>query len=205
MQSKFDSVTKIWSGSAYKHPFPMDLMFSDVIYENLCENPDLVLQISDSDDHKVTANELRLSSIRIAQNLMKIDIKSDHVVGMITHQSNFATFLITGCTFLGAIINPLDAYLSEADIRHVLMQTKPKIIICDYETIPKLESALQNVDYKFVIYSTYDHTDYPSAQQFLAPTNEEENFLMPKFAQPSDEKILCVLCSSGTTGTPKVN
>ncbi|KAG5680303.1 hypothetical protein PVAND_009820 [Polypedilum vanderplanki] len=204
MQSKFNSNTKIWHGPSYTHPFPMDYMLSDYIYEKLCSDSENIVQINADDDSKLKAKELKLMSIRVAQNLVKIGVKEDDVVGMITHQSHFTTSFILGCVFMGALPNPLDENLSESDIRIIYKQTKPKIIICDDKAIYKLESALENVDFEFVIYSTSrEHEKYQSTKIFLNPTNVEENFMMPKFSKPSDEKLVCILCSSGTTGTSK--
>lgn len=204
MTSVFDSKTKIWHGPPIKYPYPMNVMLSDLIFENLSKTPNRILQITEKDDLNVTCEDLKINSIRVAQNLSSIGIDVDDVVGLILCQSHFTTFLLHGCVFLGAIPNTFDFSFGEEDIRHVFMQSKPKIIICDIEGVPKLKSALKDVDFKFQIYTTSaDSSTYPSALQFLSPTKREQSFTPPKFSKLADEKIFAILCSSGTTGIPK--
>lgn len=203
--SSYDAATKTWNGPKVPYPYPMDVIFGEIVLKNLTKNPDRVLQIFADDDTTLTCDQLRLSSIRVAQHLQNIGVQEDDVIGLITHHSHFATCFITGCILSGAIINPLDGEMSEEDIFYVFSESKPKIIVCDGEAIPKLQRALKDVDFEYRIYSLTDETStyHIKATNFLKPTGNEESFKCPKFAKPSDEKIAMMLCSSGTTGRPK--
>jgi acyl-CoA synthetase (AMP-forming)/AMP-acid ligase II len=182
----------------------MDVTLGELLLESLAKTPDKVLQVCADDNSILTCEQLRISSIRIAQYLKVIGIKSDDVIGMVLRQSHFATCFINGSILMGANVNPVDASLSDEDIRYIYMQTKPKIIICEHDAINKVEKALKDVDFHFRIYTTSDEPSfYLKAKNFLKPTNEEENFIAPKFNKFVDEKILAILCSSGTTGKPK--
>lgn len=203
--SNYDVETKTWHGPKFPYPYAMDVTFGEIVLQNLSKNPDRIIQIFADDDTTLSCDQLRISSIRVAQQLQKVGIQEDDVIGLISHHSHFATCFITGCILAGAIINPLDSEFSEDDILHVFSESKPKIIVCDGETIPKLQRALKNVDFDYRIYSLTDATSsyQLNANSFLTPTGEEVNFKYPRFAKPSNEKILMMLCSSGTTGKPK--
>lgn len=205
MKAEFDLEKKVWKGISIPYPFTMDYMLGNAIYENLQKYPDKVLQIEELGGSILTCRDLRINSVRIAQNLSKIGIIEDDVVSLFIKQSNFATCFINACVFIGAIINPLDAELDEGDIQHLISQTKPKIIICENDDIPKIDSILKKMDIKIPIYATSDKdTNFHSIQDFLKATNKEDEFKIPIFSKPSNEKILAILCSSGTTGRPKV-
>lgn len=205
IQSKYDGATKIWHGPQIPYRYPMDVMFGDILLEKLMKSPNRILQICADDESTLSCEQLRISSIRVAQHLQKIGIQEDDVVGLITHHSHFATCFITGCIVVGAIVNPLDGQMSENDMRHVFNESKPKVIICDDEAIPKLQKALQLVDFNYRIYSATKGSSnfYLKAENFLRPTGDESNFKIPKFSKPSDQKLFAILCSSGTTGMPK--
>lgn len=203
--SKYDAETKTWHGAQIPYPYAMDVTFGELVLKNLSKNPDRIIQIFADDETTLSCGQLRISSIRVAQHLEKIGIQEDDIIGLITHHSHFATCFITGCVLAGAIVNPLDGLMSENDILHVFSESKPKIIVCDGDVIPKLQRALKNVDFDFRIYSTTDEmsTYHLKAKNFLKPTGDEVNFKHRKFAKPSNEKALMILCTSGTTGSPK--
>jgi acyl-coenzyme A synthetase/AMP-(fatty) acid ligase len=204
MYSSYNSETKVWHATFIPYGLSQDVMLGEIVHENLKKKPDRVLQISSGDDSVLSAEDLLISSIRIAQNLKKIGVNRDDVVSIISHQSHLATQVIHGCIVLGAIINPLDGSFSVEDIRGIYQQTKPKLIICDQENIPKLRKALSNVQFTYKIYTTSRRPSlFIRACTLLTQTDEENNFTHLKFSQPSDEKILAIICSSGTSGSPK--
>ncbi len=209
MLSKYDAETKIWHGPKIPYPFPMDVTLGEIVLKNLSKNPNRILQIDAVDDTALSCDQLRISSIRVAQHLQNIGIQEDDVVGLITQHSHFTTCFITGCVLVGCILNPLDGRMDEEDIFHVYSESKPKIIVCDGEVISKLQNALKNVVFNYRIYQLSRDCDdaastiHLSAKNFLKPTGIEDNFKCPKFSKPSDEKLLTILCSSGTSGKPK--
>lgn len=204
MASTYDESTKIWKGAKIPYACSPDYYFSDLLFEKYSENPKRVLQICADDATQLTCEELKLLSIRVAQNLMRSGVKPNDVICMITHQSHMTTILITGVIFSGALVNPLDAQFDEKDIRAVCEKTKPRIIICDPEVIQKVQNSLSGVDFVYRIYSTSnEESKYLRAVDLLNPTNKEEKFVPLKFEETSDEKILAILCTSGTTGSPK--
>lgn len=195
---------KFWEGAKIPYPYSKDIMFGDLILNQLNESdPKKVLQICADDDTKLTCEDLKIYMIRVAQNLMKFGIKSNDIIGMIIKHSHTATCLINGMILIGAIINPVDEELDEKDIEAIYLKTQPKIIICDESAILKLKRALQNVDFSYQIFSTSDNSEHFKVSNLLKPTNEEENFQALKFLENSDDKVFSIMCTSGTTGVPK--
>lgn len=205
MESTYDETTKLWSGPSLPYSFSTDYYFSDFMFEKFDADPKRVLQVCVDDGTELTSEELKLSSIRVAQNLIKSGVKPNDVITMITHQSHMTTSLINGVIFSGALINPLDAQFDEKDIRAVCENTKPRIIICDPEAIPKVQKSLNGVNFIYRIYTTSsdESAKYLRAVDLLKPTNEEEKFVPLKFEETADEKVLAILCTSGSTGSPK--
>jgi 4-coumarate--CoA ligase len=153
---------------------------------------------------ELTCEELRLTSIRVAQNLTKLGIVADDVIGLICSNSNIVTSLLHGCILIGAPINPLDVSFNKNDIRHLFSQTKPKLVICDAKVYEIVKLALNGLENTAKIFITNGEIpDVPKVDELLMPTGTEDDFVAPKFSQPADEKIVAILCSSGTTGSPK--
>lgn len=204
--ANFDENTKIWKIESIPYSYLPDYMVSDLMFEELSKDPKRIFQICADDGTKLTAEELKISSIRVAQNLMKSDVRPNDVVCLITHQSHMTTILISGVIFCGALINPLDSQFDEKDIRVVCENLKPKIIICDPEAIPKIQKSLNEVKFVYSIYSTAsasEESNFLKTVDLLKPTGNEESFKPFKFEEKSDEKILAILCTSGSTGEMK--
>lgn len=198
--SKFNLDSKIWEGM--KVPYPMDTFFGEAILKKLKETSSRVCQINVDDDYELTCDELRIKSVRVAQNLTKLEIRSGDVVGIICRHTHELTMLLYGCVLIGAPVNPLDLSFTKNDIKHMFGQTKPKLVVCDSDQVAKVREALIELDNDARIYSIpYGESKQElKFSELLTPTGREEEFVYPKFNQPAEEKLLAIMCSSGTTG-----
>lgn len=203
--AKFIEESKTWETIKLQYPYALNVYMGEHILKKLKETPDRVAQIYHEENFVLTCNELRVSSVRVAQNLMKLGIQPDDVVGVICKNSSQVAFLVTACILIGAPINPLDLSFLVGDIKHLFGQTQPKIIVCDTEIVERVEEALRGLksDVKVFVTGTEKVKGTSSFLDLLAPTGDVENFIGPKFAQKADKKVLAILCSSGTTGMPK--
>lgn len=201
--AKFNSDLKIWESSKLPYPYPMDVYFDEIMLEFCDSTPDRVIQWHHEENKALTCRELKHSSISIAKSLIALGIKSDDVVTMICKNSTFVTSLIHGCVLMGAIINPLTHQLSADNIRHLLMQTRPKMIICDPEMVEVVRQAINFINNSPLIYVTGDELfeEFPRAFELVKVNNFD--FILPKFDKKADEKMLAILCSSGTTKLQK--
>lgn len=202
---KFNPETKLWQADFEPYPYSMDTFMGEIILEELKKSPQRVAQIFHDENSQLTCDELRLKSIRVAQNLRKFGVKADDVVGVICNNSHEVSFLFNGCILIGAPIHPLEPTFEKDDIKHLFRQTTPKVVVCEVDALSKVKEALSELKNKAKIFAM-SNNDVDGASKFsdlIAPTHVEEDFEAPKFPQKSDEKLLAILCSSGTTGLPK--
>lgn len=203
--AKFNAEKKLWEGFNFPYPYSMETFMGDEILRRLKETPNRVIQICHENSRSVTCEELRISSVRIAQNLLNLGVQPDDVVGVISKTSNEITFVLNACVFIGAVINPLDISFSKEEIKHLFRQTLPKAVICDVEIFEKTQMALKElgIEAKMIVTSDVYVEGALKLSDLLKPTGTEDEFQPPKFNKNADEKILGVLCTSGTTGLPK--
>ena len=200
----FNSETSVWSGRKENYPFSLDTYIGGELLRVLDEAPDNILEIHHEDDVRVTFAEIRLKSIRVAQNLIKSGISADDVVGIVCKNQVNLTPIVYGCAFIGAPVNPLDVSFAINDIKQMFGQTKPKIVICDNDVYDNVKQALDAIESNAEIYLFNERiSGIKCLDDLLEPTGHEDEFVSPKFKQDASKKILAILCSSGTTGSPK--
>jgi crotonobetaine/carnitine-CoA ligase len=200
--AKFNSELKIWESTNLPYPHSMDVYFGEIMLEFCDKTPDRVIQFHHEENKALTCSELKNSSIAIAKNLLALGIKSDDIVTMICRNSNFVTSFIHGCVLMGAIINPLTHQLSADNISRLLMQTRPKMIICDPDMLDTVKEAIKFINLLFIYVTGDDSVDgLPNTHELLKMN--EFDFVQPKFDKKADEKLLAILCSSGTTKLQK--
>lgn len=200
---KFNPETKVWECSSVKYPYDSHTFMGEEILRNLKETPTRVAQIFHETNYELTCDDLRISSVRVAQNLTKLGVGSGDVVGVICRNSNEVTFLVTGCILIGAPFNPLDVTFNKDDIKHLFGQTLPKLVVCDLDIEKVAQEALRELknDCKIIVIDVEGESS--TFTDLLKPTGTEEEFIAPKFVEPADCKTLGIMCSSGSTGSPK--
>ena len=194
----FDEVTKIWHGpKVIKSPRP----FTTKLFEHLQKTPNKIAQISVYERTELTYNDLRLMSIRAAQNLIEIGVKPGDVVGIIARNSTFVAPVVFGCFLIGAPINSLDVSHKTEDIKHMWGITRPKLVFSDPEKVPLVQEAIKELKLNAKIFTFLENVKgCVSVSEILIKTGKEEVFKPKEF--PLDS-IVAVLCSSGTTGASK--
>lgn len=78
--------------------------------------------------------------------------------------------------------------------------TKPSVIFCDGDEFEKIQAATSHLKVKIVTMRKH-HPDSISIEVVLK-TPVEDNFL-PVCLEKGNDQTLAIVCSSGTTGTPK--
>jgi 4-coumarate--CoA ligase len=196
--AKFNQDLKVWQSQKVPYPHPSDTFFGEILIETCDETPDRVLQFHQEENKALTCRELKNSSISIARNLMKLGIEVDQVVAIICRNSNFITCFINGCVLMGAIIHPLSHQLSADNVKQLLTQTKPQLIVCDPDMLVTVKSAVEFLNDPIVFITSHE-----SAFKLLQSDSDDDVFVAPKFAKRANEKLIAILCSSGTTGHQK--
>lgn len=204
MSGSFNSRTKIWTGDAAGYRHSLDTYIGEKLLESLDETPERTLQINHDEGGKLTCSEAKMSSIRVAQNLTRLGIKEDDVIGFICRNSGNVMPLIYGCTLIGAPVNPLHVSLPKESIKNMFSKTKPKLVFVDHDLFETTKEALREIKNNAMIFTLQKKIPVvPFVTELLVPTGSEARFIPSKFAKRASEKLVAIVCSSETSGHPK--
>lgn len=196
--------TKIWTGETGAYKYPLDIFLGEKLLEALDDTPERILQINHEEGVKLTCTDAKMSSIRVAQNLQRLGIKSDDVIGFICRNSGNVVPLIFGCVLIGAPINPLHVSFSKESIKHMFSQTRPKLVFCDHDLFETTKEALHEIRNNAMIFTLLKKIPVvPFVSELLVPTGSEYHFKPLTFDKRASEKLVAIVCSSETTGAPK--
>lgn len=104
---------------------------------------------------EVTYDELRLKTIRAAQNLQKIGFQYKDVFSFMAVNSDNLSPIVLASFCLGCPIAPVHTTLSMAEIVESLKNTKPKAIFCDADAYHLIDEALKELPLSVPIF-TFD-------------------------------------------------
>lgn len=202
--TSFDEVNRVWKGPSVDYPRPLNNYFGEELLEALIESPESILEISHEEDYAMTRKETRELTINVARNLVKLNIKSNDVVGVICRNSKYLPVILYGCIVIGAPINPLDNSFDGQHIKHIFGQTKPKLVFCDDEVYQATKAIMDELENDAKIFTLRRKiAGVPFITELLQSSEEESEFKAPKFEEPADQKLLAIICTSGSTGFPK--
>uniref|UniRef100_A0A1L8DZ97 Putative acyl-coa synthetase n=1 Tax=Nyssomyia neivai TaxID=330878 RepID=A0A1L8DZ97_9DIPT len=111
--TKFDSASKLWSGSgAASQLFHESVTLGRALLYLLNLNPAKICQISADDGSKRTNGEIYKATLNVAVNLQKRGCSKGDVVGFVCRNSHNLTPAFLAAQFLGAPTNALDIAFS---------------------------------------------------------------------------------------------
>jgi 4-coumarate--CoA ligase len=202
--AKFDQITKVWKGPFGQYPYSMDTYIGDLLIKAFDENPDKIIQINHDEGTEWIARDLKLASIGVAQNYIKMGLKEDDVIGFNVRNSQDIYPLLIACNFVGVMANPLHVSFTKDGIKQMFNQTKPKVVFCDSDVYDAMKEALKELENDAKIFTMLGEVSGVSSyKELLTPTGIESDFVPLKFTKPADKKATSISCSSGTTGEPK--
>lgn len=200
----YNEETKVWSGRSLPYPYPLDVYLGEEILKNFDECPDRILQICHEEGVETTCEQMKLNTIRVAENLTKLGVKADDVVGFICRNSENVKALVFGCIVIGAPLSSLDVMINKDDIKQMYGQTKPKLIFCDNSVYETAKTALDELQNNAKIYTILHKIEgIPFVGELFKASGTENSYIAPKFELDASKKLLAILCSSGTTGPAK--
>lgn len=199
----FDEKTNILHGEKVPPRFPVELHISELISINLRKTPNRVVQIYEENGSELTCDALRLSAIRIAQNLAKLGIRDGDVIGFVCSNSENLFALVIGCIFLGAVANPIELEHGKDENTAMWGATRPKFVFCDADVYDKVRLVLDGLENHASICTLMDRkAGVLFVDDILAPTGYEEDYQSIKCDKPY-EKLIGLFGSSGTSGPIK--
>ncbi|KAI8124430.1 hypothetical protein FF38_05057 [Lucilia cuprina] len=198
---QFDKYTKIWSGPKATNFFDADCSIGKILFAFMRNNPKNICQISDTEGTALTNSEAITFGIRIAQHFKTMGLKQDDVVGIVGANTTYMMPLVLGCLLNCTPFHAINHQNDEATVKQLFQNTRPKIIFCDGSVY--LNVAIIAKILKAKVYTMKDHRmDLPKIEDLLEPTNAEL-FYVPETLKLGGDQTVAILCTSGTTGTPK--
>lgn len=107
-----------------------------------------IAQISDDTGVQLTFDEIRLKTIRAAQNLQKRGDATKQVFSFVANNSQYLTPMVFASMCLGCPIgwiDTMDASFGKAELIHMLKTTKPRLIFCDIEVYDATKESLDEL------------------------------------------------------------
>lgn len=92
-------------------------------------------------------NEIRIKTIRAAQNLLDRGYKPKQVFALMAKNSHHIAPVVFGSISIGCAVNTLDPSFKKAELIHMLNTIKPSTMFCDvdvYELAKECLVELQN-------------------------------------------------------------
>ncbi|KAI8045976.1 luciferin 4-monooxygenase-like [Drosophila gunungcola] len=198
--NSYDADQKIWSGGQVTHYFDPQLSIGEIIFQEMRRHPQLIAQISATENTVLTRAELHANSMRVASFLRSEGLLQSDVVGIIGRNTTHMIAVAYACFFNGMAFHSLNNTYDRNTIEKIYNITKPRIIFCDGDEFEKVKDATAHLDVKIVTMRNHPKNSIRIGEVLTTPI--EENFRPAKLEQGNDQ-TLAILCSSGTTGTPK--
>ncbi|KAH8369096.1 hypothetical protein KR009_000831, partial [Drosophila setifemur] len=196
----YDADLKIWSAGPVVHYFDPHLSIGQIIFHEMRRHPQLIAQISPTEKTVLTRGELLTNSMRVATFIRSQGLLQSDVVGIIARNTTHISAVAYACFFNGIAFHSLNTSYNGSTIEKLFKITHPRLIFCDGDEYEKVRSATSNLGVKIITMRKHPSGSITIDKVLTTPI--EENFQPAKLEQGNDQ-TLAILCSSGTTGTPK--
>ncbi|KAH8310537.1 hypothetical protein KR044_001828, partial [Drosophila immigrans] len=208
LSTSYDSELKIWSGASEKSSYNNDLTIGQIIFQQLQRRPEKILQISHSEKTCLTRSQVLQNASTVGVYLRQQGcIKETDIVAILSRNTTHVVSLVFGCMFNGTPFHAIHPDVIEPTICHMFNITKPRIIFCsaqDYDKLRNVADKMNSLNEKLnmnIIIIDGDVEGVPNIQDlFQIPLKEDYK---PESFERGIDRTLAILCSSGTTGTPK--
>ncbi|KAH8254629.1 hypothetical protein KR032_011329, partial [Drosophila birchii] len=193
---------KTWSGPPRSHIYRDDAALGAIIFQSLKNWPKNICQIWDDDGVVVTFEQALTWAIRIAQFFKRRGLTHKDVIGIAAGNSTYLLSLGVACLMNGTPFHSPHAVLDEETLKHVFSITKPNLIFCDGNVYQKVQAATS--EWQPEIYTLTDHIEGVANIETLLELTPTEMSYQPEPLAEGGDQTVALLCSSGTTGLPKV-
>lgn len=148
----------------------------------------------------LTRGELFTNAKRVASYLRGLELLQTDIVGIVARNTTHNSAVAYGCYFSGIAYHALNINYEQATIQKLYGLTKPKVIFCDGDEYEKVRAATAKLDVRIV--TMRNHPAGSISIDEVLQTPVEQDF-KPARLEQGNNQTLVIMCSSGTTGTPK--
>ncbi|XP_001662566.2 4-coumarate--CoA ligase [Aedes aegypti] len=200
----YDPATKIWRGNNKPPLYNPNQSLGAFLLSVLNRSPRQIAQISADTGVRLTCAEIRLRTIRVAQNLTRMGYGQGNIFSMAIRNEENAAPVLFACFALGIPVNTLDASFERDDLSHMLNLIRSQVVFCDRDTWPEMKVALEMTknDAVVFIFGEGGVEGCRHVNDLLVETGTEDQFV-PEHFEDASTRMAMILCSSGTTGKPK--
>ncbi|KAG4074215.1 hypothetical protein HA402_015518 [Bradysia odoriphaga] len=208
--SYYDNVRKTWSGPRRSVNKYNGRSAGEVLLEKMSQgDPNRVVQIDGDTGESMVMSEIRISTIRIAQNLLKQGCTQNDRVAIIARNAHIITPLAAALLCIGTPFNALDINMIKGfcdkhlddSFLNILERIEPKFIFCDADAVEPILKARLAHDTKILIVNG-KVKGFDGVESLLVATRSENEFSCPPISDSMHHTAL-MICSSGSTGLPK--
>lgn len=123
-------------------------------------------------------DEIRLKTVRAAQNLQKRGYQSKQVIGLIAKNSQNVAPIVFASISVGCAVSTIDTSFGRAEILHMLNITKPILMFCDIEVVDLVQECLKQLrnDAKVFTFGGIGSGSEP-IENLFAETQTENEFV----------------------------
>lgn len=126
----------------------------------------------------MTYDEIRIKTIRAAQNLQQRGYKPKQVFGLMAKNSQHVAPIVFASISIGCPVNSLDSTFGKTELIHMLSITKPALMFCDVEAYDLLNECLTELQNDAKIFTFGGSKDEAEPVEHLfSKTCNEDDFL----------------------------
>lgn len=126
----------------------------------------------------MTFDEIRLKTIRAAQNLHDLGYESKQVFAFMVRNFHNVAPTIFGAMSIGCSVNTLDPSFGKTELLHMLGTTKPSLMFCDVESLELVKECLVELENEAKIFTFGGSEDGSEpVENLFAETGTEDGFM----------------------------
>lgn len=126
----------------------------------------------------MTYNEMRLKTIRGAQNLLSRGFKPRDVFGFLAEHSDNLVPVLLASICLACPIAPLHQTLSKDEMVRFFLKTAPSVVFCDSNACDQLTEAIKELPFTVTVFTFGTPANgFESVESLFVETGQENHFV----------------------------
>lgn len=126
----------------------------------------------------MTFDEIRIKTIRVAQNLKTRGYGRKQVFGFLAKNSHHLAPVVFGSLCLGCAVSTFDPSFGKIELLHMLNVTKPALMFCDVDASKMVKECLDETGNDALIFTFGGSSDCSECvENLLLETNNEKNYV----------------------------
>ncbi|XP_055587058.1 uncharacterized protein LOC129739604 [Uranotaenia lowii] len=199
----YDPSTRVWRGTLAPPRYDPHQSLGGVVLSALDRFPEKIAEINVESETRLTFGEMKLRTVRMAQNLTSLGYNETDTCTLVTLNSDHVAPLVYACLTLGITINPLEVSLPSIGFVHMLKTVKPSVVFCEQRSLQEVEAAMSMIDLSVEVFVIGERVEgYKHVEDLLVETGEEDQFV-PTDLEDAANRVAVILSSSGSTGPSK--